>query len=343
MDQDIAITLQDYVAKTFLGKGDVEIHNLKAINQGWESVIYAFDMAPRGNLQHGNLILRIYPGVDAYQKSLREFIGMQRLYQVGYPVPIVYSLERDDSPFGKPFIIMERIEGEMLWPVLDRSSLEVATVLVTKMCALLVQLHSLNWREFVPEEEQSNLEDPYASIDHFLSSLLAMTEPFPILKAFLPVFEWLKTWRDSVPCTRPAPVHWDFHPGNLILQPDGNLKVIDWTQIQVSDPRFDLGWTLLLAGAYSEEDILRNHILGGYQRLSGNHVEQLEYFDVANAVKRLGSVMISLSAGAEKMGMRSDAIAAMRRDFHALKWVYNLMRTRTGIVLPEVERFLEIE
>jgi aminoglycoside phosphotransferase (APT) family kinase protein len=343
MDQDIAIALQDYIAKTFKGKGGVKIQNLKAINQGWESVIYAFDMAPKGNLQHGNLILRIYPGEDAYQKSLREFKGLQHLYEVGYPVPKVYNLERDNSPFGKPFILMERIEGEMLWPVLDRSTLEVASALVTKMCALFVQLHSLDWHEFVPEEEQSNLEDPYASIDHFLSLLLAMTEPFPVLKTFLPVFEWLKTRRDSVPCTRPAPVHWDFHPGNLILQLDGALKVIDWTQIQVSDPRFDIGWTLLLAGAYSKEDILRSYILGEYQRLSGSQVEQLDYFDVANAVKRLGSVMISFSAGATKIGMRPDAIAAMRREFHALKWVYNLILARTGIVLPEVERFLEIE
>jgi aminoglycoside phosphotransferase (APT) family kinase protein len=125
-----------------------------------------------------------------------------------------------------------------------------------------------------------------------------------------------------------------------MLQPDGAIKVIDWTQIQVTDPRFDLGWTLLLVGAYSGNKA-RGFILAEYERLSGGKVESLAFFDVANAIKRLGSVMISISAGAEKMGMRPDAIATMRRDFPALRWVYNLMVERTGIEVPEIERFLD--
>jgi aminoglycoside phosphotransferase (APT) family kinase protein len=286
------------------------------------------------------MILRIYPGDDAYQKSGREFEGMKRLYEVGYPVPKVFILEQDDSPFSKPFVLMERIEGEMLWPALDRSNPETSAAYLTAMCSLFVKLHKLDWRSFVPKVEQTSYENPYVFIDQYLNWLRSMAEPFPDLSAFFPVIEWLEARRDQVPCKRPALVHWDFHPGNLILQPDGELKVIDWTQIQVFDPRFDLGWTLLLAGGYSGIEI-RNHILNEYQRISGSQVEQLKFFDIANAIKRLGSVMISLSAGAEQMGMRPDAIAAMRRDFPALRWVYNLLVIRTGISVPEIERFLE--
>jgi len=264
-----------------------------------------------------------------------------RLHEVGYPVPRVLSLELDPAFFGKPFVLMERVEGEMLWPVLDRSTPETSAAYLTEMCSLLVKLHALDWHSFVPESEQGRYADPYAIIDQFLNWLRAMAEPFPDLNAFFPMIEWLETRRDLVPCSRPAPVHWDFHPGNVILQPDGEMKVIDWTQIQVSDPRFDLGWTLLLAGAYYGVET-RSNILNEYQRLSGSQVEQLEFFDVANAIKRLGSVMISLSAGAEQMGMRPDAIAAMRRDFPSLRWVYNLMFKHTGISVPEIERFFEI-
>ena len=145
--------------------------------------------------------------------------------------------------------------------------------------------------------------------------------------------------RYEVPCTRPAPVHWDFHPGNVILKPDGAAVVIDWTQIQVSDQRFDLGWTLLLVGAYSGEDV-REMILAEYQRLTGAPVEQMAYFDVANCVKRLGSVMISLSAGADQMGMRPDAVAMMRRDFPSLRRMYDLMLDRCGIQVSAVEELL---
>ena len=237
-------------------------------------------------------------------------------------------------------MIMEHIEGEMMWPVLDRSTATDSAALVTSFCELFVQLHALDWREFVPTQYQPAVEDPYHFIDRYLNWLRSMSEPFPDLKAFLPFIEWLEMRRDKVPCKRPAPVHWDFHPGNLILQSDGNIKVIDWTQIQVSDPRFDLGWTLLLAGVYSGKDA-RGFILAEYERLSGENIENMAFFDVANAIKRLGSVMISISVGAEKMGMRPDAIAAMRREFPALGRVYNLMVERTGIEMPEIERFLE--
>jgi len=163
---------------------------------------------------------------------------------------------------------------------------------------------------------------------------------FPDLAAFSPVLDWLDERREQVPCRRPAPIHWDFHPGNVILKPDGAAVVIDWTQIQVSDPRFDLGWTLLLTGAYTTDDV-RELILTEYQRFSGAPVEQLRFFDVASCVKRLGTVMISLSAGADSMGMRPDAVAMMRRDFPALQRVYDLMVDRTGIKVSAVERLLD--
>jgi aminoglycoside phosphotransferase (APT) family kinase protein len=345
MDEDIVRALQDYYdqnAALLPDKGDVKITNATSLNVGWESVIYSFDLATgtQRDRQVKKLILRIYPGDDAYHKSIREFTGMQQLHAVGYPVPVVYIVERGKSPFGKPFIIMEHIEGEIMWPILDRSTRAEAAILLTRFCELFVQLHALDWHDFTSRADQPTIQKPYHYVDKFLHWLQDMAELFPNLKTFLPVIEWLEARRDTVPCARPSPVHWDYHPGNLIVQPDGGLKVIDWTQIQVSDPRFDLGWTLLLAGAYSGNDV-RRFILEEYQRLYGAKINNLAFFEVANAVKRLGSVMISFSEGADKIGMRPDAIANMRRDFPAVRWVYNLMVSRTGIRLPEVEQFLE--
>ena len=124
------------------------------------------------------------------------------------------------------------------------------------------------------------------------------------------------------------------------MKPDGTAVVIDWTQIQVSDPRFELGWTLLLTGAYAGDD-LREMILAEYQHISGAPVEGLSWFDAANCLKRLGSVMISLSSGAASMGMRPDAVAMMQRDFPALRRMYDLMVDRTGIRVSAVEELLE--
>lgn len=154
---------------------------------------------------------------------------------------------------------------------------------------------------------------------------------------FLPVLEWLEARRDQVPCLRPSPIHWDFHPGNVLLRDDGSMVVIDWTGPDVSDSRFDLAWTLLLVSTH-EDTKWRDLVLQEYERLVGTKVEQIEYFDVAACARRLLSVVISLSEGPEKLGMRPEAVAMMKQQMGAIEGVYDLLLERTGIRVAEVER-----
>ena len=69
-------------------------------------------------------------------------------------------------------------------------------------------------------------------------------------------------------------------------------------------------------------------------------MEQMAYFDVAACLKRLFSVVVSLSDGAEKLGMRPGAEAVMKQQIGALESVYDLLLERTGIRVAEVERLL---
>ncbi len=57
------------------------------------------------------LILRIYPGADAFDKSGREYPNLNLLNRIGYPVPEAHILEQGSSYLGNPFIIIERIPG----------------------------------------------------------------------------------------------------------------------------------------------------------------------------------------------------------------------------------------
>jgi hypothetical protein len=63
---------------------------------------------------------------------------------------------------------------------------------------------------------------------------------------------------------------------------------------------------------------------------------------LAACVKRLLSVVVSLSDGAEKLGMRPGAEAAMREQMGALHRVYDLLLERTGIRVAEVERLFAL-
>ena len=131
---EMAARLQTYYANSLPDRRGARVMGRTAISSGWESEVYAFDLFPGesapGELTPGStkelpgepLIIRVYPGDDAWEKSAREFRGLRELHQAGYPIPEVSLLERDRSPFGKPFIIMERIEGETLWPLLSAAS-----------------------------------------------------------------------------------------------------------------------------------------------------------------------------------------------------------------------------
>jgi aminoglycoside phosphotransferase (APT) family kinase protein len=332
--------LQNTIGRALPDRLNPTVSELVSISVGWESDVYAFDLesGPANGRLREALVLRIYPGADAYAKSQREFQGMRQLVAAGYPVPRVLALERDASPLEKPFMIMEKVEGEMLWPHLFRSSEPQQSELLAMFCGLFVRLHRLDWRPFVDDPISIERGGPYAFADEWLELVRNALAQFHVPDADA-LLDWLEARRDRVPCIRPAPVHLDFHPANLLLRADGSAAVIDWTQIQVSDPRFDLAWTLMLVGA-AEGWEWRDRILAEYERLAGAPIQELDWFEVAACGKRLFSVIVSIAAGPEALGMRPDAVAKMREGFGALRRVYQLFVTRTGLRLRDVEEML---
>jgi aminoglycoside phosphotransferase (APT) family kinase protein len=340
MSDDIQDQLQAYCAHTFQARGEVQVSDLTDVTAGWENEVYSFtiEYGAAGERQREDLILRVYPGDNAHVKSAREFHGMSQLHRVGYPVPQVLLLERENSPFGKPFVIMEKIKGQNLWSLLFHSprGRERKQRLLTLFCELFVQLHTLGWQPFVQNGTHHDMEDPYTFVNRQLSRWRSHLERFP-KPDFVPIVEWLEARQDQVPCPKPSPIHWDFHPKNVLLRDDGSAVVIDWTQITVSDARFDLAWTLLLVGSLVNTQ-WRRSILEEYERLTGSRMAQMAFFDVAACFKRLYGVAVSLSEGAERLGMRSGAEAIMKRQIGAIKQAHDLLLERTGIRVGEIER-----
>jgi aminoglycoside phosphotransferase (APT) family kinase protein len=321
------------------------VANLTNISQGWESDVYAFNLkyGPDSARRQEALILRIYPGEDASIKSGREYAGMRLLYAAGYPVPKAIHLEQGHSPLGKPFMLMEKIDGQLLWPLLSRGSDERRRQLLTLFCRLLVELHTLEWRPHAPHAMSDLKElpdDPYLFIDRLLEFIYQFYARFPIT-GFEPIFRWLAARRDQVPCFAPAPIHWDFHPANVLLRDDDTAVVIDWTQFEISDPRLDLAWTLMLVGSVEGWD-WRDHLLAEYEQLLGAQVEQLAYFEVVACLKRLYSVAVSMTQGAEKLGMRPGAEAMMAKHISPLQRVYTRLLEHTAIRIPEMEGLIAL-
>jgi hypothetical protein len=84
---------------------------------------------------------------------------------------------------------------------------------------------------------------------------------------------------------------------------------------------------------------MREIVLGEYERVAEGSVEAIEFFEVVACLRRLASIAVSLSQGAEKLGMRAGAEAMMQDVSHVTN-VYALLRDRTGISIPAIEKLL---
>jgi aminoglycoside phosphotransferase (APT) family kinase protein len=343
MPEDYLPLLQSYFAAAFPERAAPVVADLASLNIGWESDIYAFTATwgPPSQRRREELILRIYPGNDAYEKSGKEYDALALLRSAHYPVPRVDKLEREASPFGKPFMIMERIPGRPMWHRMFHSAPWTRKMLLRLFCGLFARLHAIDWRSRVPNPAEFEPGSPYGVVERRLARWGAYIEPtLSMIGGFAANWEWLLAHQHDVTCDHAVPVHGDFHPENILLKKDGSAVVIDWTNFDLSDYRFDLAWTLLLIGC-NEAPKWREPVLREYERQVGHKVEGLEFFDVAACVARLFSVIISVNYGAEQLGMRPGAEAIIRKQAPSMARVYDLLLQRTGLPIQEVEAFLK--
>lgn len=150
---------------------------------------------------------------------------------------------------------------------------------------------------------------------------------------------WLMARQDAVAPVALGLIHWDFHPANVLFAPPDRYTVIDWTQAQISDPRFDLAWTLVVVGSQASWDVAAR-IQAEYAAQGGITGADLDFFVAAACLKRLFSVLVSLAHGAEELGMRPSAEAIMTRHLDRIAQVYVRWLEITGLRIAEADRRL---
>jgi aminoglycoside phosphotransferase (APT) family kinase protein len=313
---------------------DVAVVGLARISNGWESDVYAFD-APQWVA--GGRVLRLYFGVNAGATALHEYRSLDLLARAGYPVPRVDLAEPSTQLLGRAFLIMERVEGQSLgvrWRDPDPVVREHERA---RFCALLAQLHTLEWQHLAGAEHVPSL-----TLAQQIASWEAYGTQFPS-ESLRRAIAWLYEASQAVVPQPPGLVHWDFHPENILVDSDGRAQVIDWTQFQATDTRFDLAWTLVLLA--SERDWETSQaVRAGYAAQRGWDAarvqDDLRFFEAAACGKRLLSVLISLTSGADAVGMRPGAEAVIRSRLARIAIVYQRWLALTETPLPEVAEML---
>ena len=330
----LADDLLRYIASRY---PDAIVSDFNFLISGFESEVYTFRLQISHSSQK-DYILRLFPGEGATEKLVREARGLSLLEQAGYPVPGLLLQEIDPNVLGKPFEIIDKLEGRVLWPLLASAESHQESQLLSRFGLLLAQLHKLDWRLFIvnPDAYEKN---PTLLLDEMLSQYRSLYTKYNFM-GFLQILDWLNSHKHEV-SIRPAIVHQDFHANNVFLCSNDQLFVIDWTQFAVSDYRIDLCWTLLIMGDLGNAE-WGKEIFNAYASDSNGSIENLDYFNVIVYMKLLASAVISFAFNPKELGLRPEAVTVTKRQLSIYKQLSQRVHNITGIKVPELENMLDI-
>ncbi|MFN8372262.1 MAG: phosphotransferase [Anaerolineae bacterium] len=321
----LQVKLTIYYQVKFPRRENIVIHDFAELNNGASSDIYSYTLTYDMNGQSYSeaRVLKLYAkGIMGVDRALKERHALHSLHNEGFPVPGNTLVEVDEAHLGAAFVIMERIEGQSMWDAITHAPDKRRSQLINLFSGLLADLHSLPWSVLVPNLK---VNDEYTLIKREIYNLKQSGSEIQ------PVVEWLQARRDLVPCKRPVITHRDFHPHNIIITEEGAYEgiIIDWGW-QISDPRFDLGWTLTLLER-SELSEYRSAVLAEYERQTGTKVEHLEYFEVLASAYWLTNNVQALK------NLQNGRRAALTNN---IRKATEMIQSRTGVELPAVEALL---
>ena len=333
----MAIKLADQLSQYLLSRfPDAVVSDFILLTHGFESEIYSFHLQVSLSVQN-DCILRLFTGEGATEKLIREATGLSLLQKAGYPVPSLVLQEPDARILGKPFEIIERLEGQALWSALAIAESHQTNQLLWRFGLLLSQLHKLNWHSFMPNPGTFE-KNPTSLLEEVISPYRSLYAKYN-LRGFPAVVDWLDLHKREI-SVRPAVVHQDFHANNVFLCSNDQLCVLDWTQFAVSDFRIDLCWTLLIMGDLGNP-AWRKQIFNAYASDVNCPVEQLDYFNVIVYMKLLASTVIAFTFGPEELGLRPDAITLTGEQLKVYEHLARRLRNITGCAIPELEYVLK--
>lgn len=161
-------------------------------------------------------------------------------------------------------------EGVLLTRYHGTTVTKVSPSIFKKIAAILAGIHRLP-----PDGLESRALAKYDFVGYFFSGI----EAFPAMK------EELISLIASADMKMDRIIHGDFHLGN-VLEENGQYTVIDWTNAQLGDPRFDLSLTCLFLRIYLS-DSKSLTFLYKYQEGMPVATEELEIFEALACIRWL--------------------------------------------------------
>ena len=252
-----------------------------------------------------DLIIRMEPEIGIVQPYdiRREYEVMKRVHEGGVPIPRVYCCEEESKVLERPFMVMEKIEGESL-PTVWLKQPDHRVQLMKDYVSILLKIHGLNWHALslsflgVPESEHQYAEKEIARWDWMLKR--NQYNPYPIMSGLV---NWLK--RNIPRAERTTVCHGDYTMSNAYVRDGRVVSIFDWEIAGLGDPTSDVAWACFFGEYIKTPDWDETAFLHIYEDMTGTKVNErsLLFWKALAYLKIAAITTASLRAGNESQNI----------------------------------------
>lgn len=201
-------------------------------------------------LSDSSVVLKIWNRVSKPNVEL-QYKLLDALYTRGLSVsqPLGWGLDKEKNP-----VLLTSFDGAPI--------MKVNQTLLTTLAKILTEIH-----RYPKEELDSSLLQRFDFISYF----------FPAIEDHQDIKNILEQLVKSSGMQQNRLIHGDYNLRNVLIA-DGKYTIIDWTNGQLGDPRYDIAWSVVLVRIYVGE---RYASMYRYSFLSDNQysIEELELYE----------------------------------------------------------------
>ena len=249
-----------------------------------------------------NLYIRMEPGFGRTLEDYDfrpQYEVLNSVHGTEVPVPKVHWVEMDSEVLGRPFGVMEKLEGEVLYDVYMNNP-ELHAQLEKDYVETMAKIHRLDWQALglsslgVPETDRQRAEEAIEGMEQSVSD--NQYSPQPVMAE---LFSWLK--RDIPRAERTTLCHGDCHIGNFFVRDGRIVAVLDWEAPSIGDPMLDLGWSCMFMRTVYRDFWDETDFIHAYEEIAGVKVnkESLFFWEVLAFVRLICVGFIGIKTGIE--------------------------------------------
>jgi aminoglycoside phosphotransferase (APT) family kinase protein len=175
---------------------------------------------------------------DQGPRVLREAAVHAALVQAGFPAPRVLLHEAELATLGLPFLVMERLPGETMWSATAKAGPFAFLAVPRQLAELHVRLHRVSGEALRESARALGVDPAVMSVQADLERLRRRIVREG-LTALVPAADWL-LGHLPVPAQAEVICHADFHPLNIMMDGGRVSGVIDWANVVIGEPAYDV-------------------------------------------------------------------------------------------------------